>query len=856
MTEQKVNKFLKNSFAVMFIVCVAIFTWLTVYMSAKTEQSTSEITGIYMAEVNKQIQQKFTSIINLRVEQVEGIIKRVPAENFTYNEENLHELEENAAVRNFAYMGFYTNSGELKTIYGEEIRLKDEEEIKNELKMNKQGRIIVQGENEAGEKILLLGKTAAYPLENGETSVALLAGVSMEYLNQALFLYTEDALVYSHVIDENGDLIIRNADVYRDNYFERIRAEFEEYHGKNSDEYISELKAAIAKREDYNVGILVNGEERQLYSSPISENVRWYLVSIMPSGIMNETLTKLERLRIVVTVSSLIIILAVLLYIFVRYYKMSHRQIEEINAAKQEAVKANMAKSEFLSRMSHDIRTPMNAVMGMTEIALKNVDNTEKVKECLKKVKLSSKHLLGLINDILDMSKIESGKMTLNITQISLREIVDDIVNIMRPQIQSRNQKFDIFVQNIETEKVYCDNIRLNQVLLNILSNAVKFTPEEGRIDVYIYQEASPEGEEYVRTHFRIKDTGIGMSEEFQEKLWDAFAREETEEVQNITGTGLGMAITKRIIDIMGGTIELQSQLGSGSEFHITLDLKKGSMEENAKLPEWNMLVLDDDETLCMSAAENLKELGVHTDWTVDGKKAVEMIEEHHRNGNDYQFLLIDWKMPDKDGIQMLHEIRKKTGKEIPAFLISAYDLTDIENNMDGIQIEGFIQKPLFKSTLYENLIKYVRKEEKPSEQKEKKQADLSGKRILLAEDVDMNWEIANEILTSFGLLVERAENGKICVEKFTQSETGYYDAVLMDIRMPVMNGYDAAVAIRASERSDRNLPIIAMTADAFSEDIQHCLACGMNAHVAKPLNVKELMGRLAEFLTKQETDL
>lgn len=675
-------------------------------------------------------------------------------------------------------------------------------------------------------------------------------------MNQALFLYTEDALVYSHVIDENGDLIIRNADVYRDNYFERIRAEFEEYHGKNSDEYISELKAAIAKREDYNVGILVNGEERQLYSSPISENVRWYLVSIMPSGIMNETLTKLERLRIVVTVSSLIIILAVLLYIFVRYYKMSHRQIEEINAAKQEAVKANMAKSEFLSRMSHDIRTPMNAVMGMTEIALKNVDNTEKVKECLKKVKLSSKHLLGLINDILDMSKIESGKMTLNITQISLREIVDDIVNIMRPQIQSRNQKFDIFVQNIETEKVYCDNIRLNQVLLNILSNAVKFTPEEGRIDVYIYQEASPEGEEYVRTHFRIKDTGIGMSEEFQEKLWDAFAREETEEVQNITGTGLGMAITKRIIDIMGGTIELQSQLGSGSEFHITLDLKKGSMEENAKLPEWNMLVLDDDETLCMSAAENLNELGVHTEWTVDGKKAVEMIEEHHRNGNDYQFMLIDWKMPYKDGIQMLREIREKTGKEIPAFLISAYDLTDIENNMDGIQIEGFIQKPLFKSTLYENLIKYVRKEEKPSEQKEKKQADLSGKRILLAEDVDMNWEIANEILTSFGLLVERAENGKICVEKFTQSETGYYDAVLMDIRMPVMNGYDAAIAIRASERSDRDLPIIAMTADAFSEDIQHCLACGMNAHVAKPLNVKELMGRLTEFLTKQETDL
>lgn len=547
MTEQKVNKFLRRSFVVMFIVCGAIFIWLVAYMSAKTEQSTSEITGIYMAEVNTQIQQKFTSIINLRVGQVEGIIKRVPTENFIYNEENLQKLEENALIRNFTYLGFYTKKGGLKTICGEEVRLKDEEEIKNELDINKQEKIIVQGENGKGEKILLFGKKAAYPLENGETSDVLLAGVSMEYLNEALFLYTEDALVYSHVIDENGDLIIRNADVYGNNYFERIRAEFEEYHGKNSAEYISELKAAIAKRENYNVGISVNGEEQQLYSSPISGNVRWYLVSIMPNGIMNEALTKLERLRIIVTVSSLITILAVLLYIFVRYYKMSHRQIEEINAAKQEAVKANMAKSEFLSRMSHDIRTPMNAVMGMTEIALKNVENTDKVKECLKKVKLSSKHLLGLINDILDMSKIENGKMTMNISQISLREIVDDIVNIMRSQIQSKNQKFDIFVQNIETEKVYCDNVRLNQVLLNILSNAVKFTPEEGRIDVYIYQEASPEGEEYIRTHFRIKDTGIGMSEEFQKKLWDAFAREETEEVQNITGTGLGMAITEPI---------------------------------------------------------------------------------------------------------------------------------------------------------------------------------------------------------------------------------------------------------------------------------------------------------------------
>lgn len=409
---------------------------------------------------------------------------------------------------------------------------------------------------------------------------------------------------------------------------------------------------------------------------------------------------------------------------------------------------------------------------------------------------------------------------------------------------------FDIFISQIKCEDVYCDAVRLNQILLNLLSNAVKFTPDGGRIDVHLYQEPSPCGEDYVRTHFKVVDTGIGMSKEFQEKIFDTFERENTEQVNNITGTGLGMSITKCIVDLMGGMIELHSEKDKGSEFHIILDLKSVQVKEDEmKLPEWNILVVDDNEQLCSSAAANLEDLGVHAEWTLDGKKAVQMIEQRHDKNDDYHFVLIDWKMPNMDGMQTIHEIRKSVGKEIPVFMISAYDWSDIEEEAKASEIEGFISKPLFKSTLYHRLIQYTDKAEKTVVEKEGQDTDFEGKHVLLAEDIDLNWEIANEIFSAVGLVLERAVNGLECVEKFQASKPGFYDAILMDIRMPVMNGYDATKAIRALNRPDHELPIIAMTADAFSDDAQHCLECGMNAHLPKPLDIKECMRVLEKYL-------
>ncbi len=602
---------------------------------------------------------------------------------------------------------------------------------------------------------------------------------------------------------------------------------------------------------EYSTMIQVDGEYRFLLCTPLPDS-EWYLISVMPFGTLDNILSDLGAHRQLAILLTSAVILGGVAIIFVLYYRLSQRQLAELDKAEKEAIKSNKAKSEFLSSMSHDIRTPMNGIVGMTAIAMANIDNMEKVKDCLKKITLSSKHLLGLINDVLDMSKIESGKLSLNMGQISLRETMDSIVNIIQPQIKARRQHFDIFIRQIQAEDVYCDSVRLNQVLINLLSNAVKFTPEDGNIYVYLEQEASPLGARYIRCHFKVRDSGIGMTEEFQKKIFETFSREENQQVQKTEGTGLGMAITKAIVDAMGGSIALKSAPGKGSEFHITLDLEKAEVQEkDMVLPPWRMLVVDNNEDLCLSAVSSLKEIGIDAQWAVDGQSAVQMVEKRHKERNDYEIVLLDWKMPGMDGLHTAREIRKLLGDEVPILIISAYDWSEIEQEAQEVGIHGFISKPLFKSNLFLGLSQYMMPDapERGEAKPEDGESGFAGKRILLAEDNDLNWEIAEDILSEIGFELERAENGQVCLEKFRASDTGFYDAILMDIRMPVMNGYDATKAIRALERPDANLPILAMTADAFSDDIQRCKECGMNEHVSKPINVELLTQLLHKYL-------
>lgn len=845
---RKTKRFLFVSMSCLVLLCVLIFLWLSSIMTGKSEEAINDVGKIYMSEMSTQLQQKFDAITASWVSQVEGIAKRTPPQEQVYGQAMLDDLALGASVREFEYLGLYTEDGEYEDVYGTPVTFLDEQEFY--MAIGEEDKKITSGFNANDEKLLFFVIDAQYPMKGGKVSDVLVAGLPMSHLESALVLEEENSMVYSHIIRKDGKFVVRTGEAFRDNYFDRLRETISNNNQKNPETYVEEVQEAMQAEEEYSALLIVDDTHRHIYCAPLC-NSEWYLVSIMPYGVLDDAILHLsdERQKTMVTAGG--IILAALLVIFALYYRLTQQQLRELEKAEKAATSANKAKSEFLSSMSHDIRTPMNGIVGMTAIAIANVHDMARVQDCLKKISLSSRHLLGLINDVLDMSKIESGKLSLNIDILSLRDVMENIVNIVQPQIKEKRQHFDIFIRDIESEEVCCDGVRLNQILVNLLSNAIKFTPEEGTINVYLFQEESPKGSDYVRCHFRVRDNGIGMSPEFQKKIFETFSREDTK-VQKIEGTGLGMAITKFIVSMMGGTIEVESEQGKGSEFHVIIDFERATIQEvDMVLPSWRLLVVDNNEDLCRSATSALKEIGVQAEWVLDGEKALRKIEENHKRNTDYEIVLLDWKMPGMNGLETTRGIRKIVGDELPILIISAYDWSEIEDEARAAGVQGFISKPLFKSNLYLGLSRYV--EGAPDEDEQvnalEEERDFGGLRILLAEDNDLNWEIAEDILTDVGFEVEWAENGKICVEKFEQSAPGYYDAVLMDIRMPVMNGYDAAKAIRALNRADARLPIIAMTADAFSEDIQRCLECGMNEHVAKPIDIEKLMKLLKRYL-------
>lgn len=843
--------FLIRSLIILIIVCTSVLSVFAITMSKKSERAINEVGTIYMSGMSERISMHFETTINLRLAQVETMIKNIsPSQHQKYSKSLVEKLESDGKNRSFDYLALMRSDGILEMIYGDEIKLIDPQPFLDS--MNNDEKKVAVGNTASGKKIVVMGVSVSYPMSDNQTSTALVAGMPVEYINEILSLddSASNALTHSHIIRRDGSYVIRNFNAYRNNYFTRLREIVSESSEKKPEDYVNELQNAIKNNEDYSTIMIAENERRHIYCThlPYSE---WYLITAMPYNTLDETVNNLSDERLNILFAGIGVILLTLTIIFAKYFRMTQHQIRELNTARKTAENATKAKSEFLSNMSHDIRTPMNAIVGMTAIATANIDNKQQVHTCLKKISLSSKHLLGLINDILDMSKIESGKMTLNMDQISLREVMDSIVNIVQPQIKAKKQHFDVFIQDIEVENVYCDGVRLNQILLNFLSNAIKFTPEGGIIQTSLYEEESPKGENYIRVHLIVKDNGIGMTPEFQQKIFESFVREDNKRIHKTEGSGLGMAITKHIIDAMDGTIELQSEPDKGTEFHVTLDLEKAFVtEEDMILPEWNILVVDDDEQLCKSTVSSIKTIGMKADWTLDGETAIKMITERYKKFNEYQIILLDWKLPGIDGIETARQIRKQLGDDVPILLISAYDWSEIESDAREAGINGFISKPLFKSTLYYGLKQYmVDDNNSASENITDNKSDFKGAKVLVAEDNELNWEIAYELLSELGLDMEHAEDGKICCDKFKASSEGYYSAILMDIRMPVMNGYEATETIRALNRSDSDIPIIAMTADAFSEDIKKCLESGMNAHIAKPIDIKEVARLLDKYL-------
>ena len=721
---------LKIGIVVILCLTVIVFSFLGSSIHTMSESTIEEIGTAYMAGMNEQGSLHFETIIELRLtmaESIAGIAAGDGASGYGTRE----DIEYGARARHFLCAALYGPDGGSEMIFGDPVELNHPEPFLESLRNGERKAASATGSDGGG--VILFGVPCEYPMSGGGGSLALVVGLSTKYMGEVLFLDSDQSLSYSFVIRKDGSYVVGNEGDAHENYFDRLTNIFAGQ-DMEADACIEQLQAAMNAGEDYSTIVKNGGSRRHIYCTNLPY-CEWYLVTVLPFERLDNAISGMGSRWLIIVYAASFAVIAMLLYIFFRYLKLFRNQVSEltrINAemdaarkaaeqARKEAEQANAAKQEFLSSMSHDIRTPMNAIIGMTSLALDNTDDPKRVRDYLGKIALSSKHLLGLINDVLDISKIESGKMTLNVEPVSLREAMDSIVNIMQPQVTAKNQQFKAAAQEILSENVRCDGVRLNQVLINLLGNAVKFTPEKGAVQLTVYQEALPEDASLVRTHFLVSDTGIGMSKEYQKVIFESFSREDNTRVRKTEGSGLGMAITKCIVDAMGGTISVRSEQGRGSEFHVVLDLEKAAAPAASEAAD--------------GAAERVNDVV------------------------------------------------------------------------------------------------------------------LKGRRILLAEDNELNWEVARELLSILELELDWAENGEICVEKFRNSPAGHYDAIIMDVRMPVMDGYEATAAIRGLEREDADIPIIAMTADAFSEDIQRCLERGMNDHLAKPIDIQAVTFKLKKYL-------
>lgn len=517
---------------------------------------------------------------------------------------------------------------------------------------------------------------------------------------------------------------------------------------------------------------------------------------------------------------------------------------------------ANKAKSTFLNNISHDIRTPMNAIVGLTVLLNHDAGDSERVKEYARKITASSQYLLGLINDVLDMSKIESGKTTLNITEINLAELIEELGTMIRPQAKAKQQEFELFLADVTSEHLIGDRMRINQVLINILSNAVKYTPAGGRIRMTVTQ-LPQKTKDFARLRFEVQDNGIGMSEEFLTIIFEPFAREINSVTNQIQGTGLGMPIVKNLVELMGGRIDVKSKRGEGSIFTVELELR--IQDQNVDEGFWEkhgitrVLVVDDDETICINVIRVMEGTGVSVQYALGGGRAIRQIKQSHQEGTAFDLVLLDWKMPDMDGIQTARNIRAVLPEHIPIILLTAYEWEEIEEEALAAGIDGFLSKPFFLTSFKQAIVTVQAKEQKMPGA-EGPDCGLSGVKILAAEDNELNAEILRELLHMNGVICDIVSNGQELLDAFEKSGSGQYDLILTDIQMPVMNGYDAVRAIRAGRHPHAKIiPIIAMTANAFAEDVKESADAGMDAHVPKPIDMKHLEAVIAELIKKKQ---
>ncbi|MBO4296030.1 MAG: response regulator [Desulfovibrio sp.] len=891
---RKEFNYIARGLTFILLVAVSLFFLVFRYMDSETQKRVHEIAQVHLHGMAVQEVNRYKAIKSLRFRQMATMIEALHEKGLISKAEDVRrELASIARLQRLESCALIGEDGELETVYGEPVaKLGDAGFLMDSLRAG--SRAVSSGWASTGQ-LVIYASPLSVPMAKGKRSLGLLWCKSIALFSRLINLDDPESLVYFHLLRRDGTYVVQSRGVEKENYFEKMLAYGKLNGGGSMQDEVERFKKRIAASAAYTLNVTYVNKERgvterrSMRAVPLSES-SWYLVSIIPYGVLDRTIEELNDALSRASVGSMTLLACAILAVCWLFAGMTMRQMDQLakartaaesalaesmeaqakaevaradalqhqqeaENAREEAVRANKTKSEFLSNMSHDIRTPMNSIIGLTTIARDHVGETARVEDCLKKILISGKQLLGLINDVLDMSKIESGKMTLKPEDLSLRETMETMCDIIRPQIKAKEQNFDVFISGIVAERVYCDGVRLNQVLLNFLSNAVKFTPEGGSIEIDLRQEPSPRGEDWVRTHFTVRDTGMGMTEAFRKKLFTAFEREDSRRVHGIQGTGLGLAIVKYIVTAMGGTIDVDTAPGKGTSFHVTVDLERVPVPQDGMvLPPWRVLVVDDSARLCQSAELALQELGVQTRSCLGGAQAVELVAQARERGEGFDFVLVDCKMPGMSGVETAVQIRELTGGGMPVCLISAYDWGDVEAEAKAAGIEGFIPKPLFKSTLFRVLSRYGEegKTAAPETKENEQRMRLSGLRVLLAEDQPLNADIATTILVEAGASVQHAEDGLLAAKMFGESPLGFFDVILMDLRMPNMDGLEASRAIRAMSRADAlTVPIIALTADAFAEDAQRCLDAGMNAHMSKPIDAVLLTRTLVRLRGK-----
>lgn len=641
------------------------------------------------------------------------------------------------------------------------------------------------------------------------------------------------------MIDSNGDYILKSHSFKNSNFFEFYKSynPSDPASSKRLSDYITSSTGSVSMLNSH-------GEECVLAFTPLADTVGWTLLGFVPA---KDLRAGIENWLLVGVVSAGLLIL----FLLDLFYMLNLNKRLQVTA--KEAEYANKAKTDFLSTMSHDIRTPMNAIIGLTTIAENNLGDVESTGESLRKIRLAGNHLMTLINDILDISKVESGKLKLSPLTFSVVETVENLINISQPMIKEKNIDFSFHINQMEKEYLYTDQLRLNQIYINILSNAIKYTEPNGSVSVELSEKQSAVPG-CIQLTYVVADTGIGMSPEFMETMYQPFSRQIDSRVNSIQGTGLGLAITKQMVELIGGVIECQSEPGVGTTFTVVLDIPVSDRQrDDLKLEPIDVLVVDDDESTLRTAVETLEALGVSADQARSGPEAIGMIELKHLSGQDYDVVIVDWKMPETDGIETIGKISSMPEIKIPNLLISAYDRSDIEDKAKEAGANGFVRKPFFRSTLYDKINDLVG-DKSNSGEPEDDYSDLKGMRILIAEDNDINWEIISGMLDMFGIITERAENGRVCVDMISNAKEGSYELIFMDVQMPEMNGLDATKAIRDLESPwASSIPIIAMTADAFSENVANCLNAGMDGHIAKPVDIKLVIKEIRRIKERRE---